>query len=184
MDGRTNSLNAPSKSDDITTINFSESPLTSFKLTLDPYIYSNSQETITREKVQVELFSLTRNHSVTIKNVKYVNTNTSASYKMPVLTYYTSVGTTEYICSLKPFNLLKPDVQNGLQTMISRSDLSNAKIRIPCRLGYDIWNVSATITDGNVEVTDIQPEGILSSRNSSFNYSSNNLEFIPAIEIL
>lgn len=185
MDGRTNALNAPSKSDDITIISFSSTPVTSFYMSFDPFIYADSKVSVTKKLLQTTNFSLERNQSVINKNVEYVNTSSSSSYNMTVMMFVTSVNS-EYICTLKSFDLLKPDVQNGLQTMISKSDLSNAKIRVPCYVpgGRAIWNVSATITDGNVEVTDIQPDGIMSSKTNSFGYKNNPLSFAPYIEIL
>lgn len=178
MIGKTNAVIGGEK--EIKNVEFTSELITYKQLGLDPYTYTGGSSG-TIEVFTTPSVNINSNYSIEYNGIKYTN-KVGSNSKFHVFTSDIQTLTNKYLCTPKSFSVLKPPIQEGLQTHIAKTNITDAKIKIPTLFGGIKWEVFATVTSGNVEVTSIEFPDLIISGNNNDPYSS--VEFTTGIEIL
>ena len=176
MIGKTNAT--LSGKTETTNIEFTSELATNVQPGFDPYNYIDNSG-LTSILISYNTYSLAKGYSVKLGNIEYTNVSNST---LKLYIYASKPFTGRYIATPKSIGTLKDIIQPALQTHIAKTNLTDAKIKIPAYFSDNIWDVYATIISGTVTVTDIKfPYTILTNDNNN-PYST--IWFYSGIEIL
>ena len=176
MIGKTNATS--SAETETTNIEFTSELATYVQPGFDPYNYT-ANSGLASVSISYNTYSLPTGYSVKLGNIEYTNVSSST---LKLYIYNSKPFTGSYIATPKSIDTLKNIVQPALQAHIAKTNLTDAKIKIPAYFSYNIWDVYATIISGTVTVTDIKfPYTILTNYNNN-PYST--IWFYSGIEIL
>ena len=176
MIGKTNTT--LSGKTETTNIEFTSELATSVQPGFDPYNYIDNPG-LTSVLISYSTYSLPKGYSVKLGNIEYTNVSNST---LKIYIYSSTPFSGSYIATPKSIDTLKDVIQPALQTHIAKTNLTDAKIKIPAYFSNSIWDVYATIISGTVTVTDIKfPYTILSNFNDN---PHSTIWFYSGIEIL
>lgn len=176
MIGKTNAT--LSGKTETTNIEFTSELATSVQPGFDPYNYA-SNSGLTSVSFSYNTYSLVAGYSVKLGNIEYTNVSNST---LKLYIYASKPNTGKYIATPKSINTLKDTIQPALQTHIAKTNLTDAKIKIPAYFSDAIWDVYATIISGTVTVTDIKIPYTIVTNNNDNPYGT--IWFYSDIEVL